>query len=71
MNFGNYSRTKEEAEELFDFWNSLDLVRHKRNSIIYKRSIENLVKCELTNENIKTSMMNYKEIIKSDFFIVI
>lgn len=64
----NNIRDEKQALEIFDFWNALGLVKHKNKGQLFKRSIIALMKCEYHEDEIKQAMLNYKEIIESDFF---
>ena len=64
----NNNRDEKQSLEIFDFWNALGLVKHKNKGRLFERSITAIKNCELTEQEIKKAMLNYKEVIKSDFF---
>ena len=61
-------RSEEEAIEIFDFWNGLGLVKHKNKGVSYEKYIKILMRVDMDINVIKKAMINYKEILDSDFF---
>lgn len=61
-------RSEEEAIEIFEFWNSLELVKHKNKGMLYDKCVRMLTRLEIDKDTIKKSMINYKEIVESDYF---
>lgn len=71
LNFAKYNpeavkRAKEnpESKELFDFWNSLEIVKHRRYHSMLPYINSALEHC--SKEEIKKAMENYNMVLKSD-----
>jgi len=62
-----YNKNNSEAEQLLDYWNELEIIKHKKGKVIEQSiiAIDKYLK-DYTKDQIKQSMKQYKEMLSSN-----